>query len=476
MVVRKRSMLYPVLAAGLVFSLAACGSSGDDPGDNTEQQNVNANADNDGNGDDNNDADNDNNQTNDEDDELGFELRTEKWKTELDDYFQFGAPAVHDGTVFVGSSEGVLALDSEGEQLGAFEEGDYQSNPAIDADGVVYAKSVDGTLRAFDTEESPDGLLDEPAWSFETDIAGEGASIDSTSSPAVGPDGSIYLVSVDEHVYALAPQEDGQQPEVEWSFEMDIEGTYEEWGVPSSPTVGPDGRVYAGGHITGGDGSKLYGITAPESGDVAQKAWSVEFEGSFESNPAMNADGELFVVTHTDVKRIDTTAENPEETVVELGDESLTQMSPAVGFSTPITEEGLVFIGTRATGNLRAFDPAIEDGDREVWTFRPDHARDFFSTPVVGADGTIYVASDGTSSSGDDRHFLYAVNPDSGEADWAVELDDQVRASSPALADGIIYVGTETGDLYAIEADSSEPAASDWPMYGRDQHRTSSMP
>ena len=69
------------------------------------------------------------------------------------------------------------------------------------------------------------------------------------------------------------------------------------------------------------------------------------------------------------------------------------------------------------------------------------------SSPAIGADGTIYVASqDGK---------LYAINPN-GTQKWAF-LTVENTSSSPAIgSDGTIYVGSEDGKLYAINPDGTQ--------------------
>jgi len=63
------------------------------------------------------------------------------------------------------------------------------------------------------------------------------------------------------------------------------------------------------------------------------------------------------------------------------------------------------------------------------------------SPPVVGADGTIYLGTNGKR--------LYALNPD-GTLKWRCNLPGIVR-SSPAIGpDGTLYVGCGDGNLYAI--------------------------
>jgi outer membrane protein assembly factor BamB len=62
-------------------------------------------------------------------------------------------------------------------------------------------------------------------------------------------------------------------------------------------------------------------------------------------------------------------------------------------------------------------------------------------TPVVGGDGTVYVASD-------DRN-LYAVRPD-GSMLWALPLSGPALNPPTIGADGTLYLTTTEGELLAI--------------------------
>ncbi|MBN2355904.1 PQQ-like beta-propeller repeat protein, partial [candidate division KSB1 bacterium] len=64
-------------------------------------------------------------------------------------------------------------------------------------------------------------------WTFAVDDAVE-------SSPAIGPDGTIYFGSYDTKLYALNPN--GSQ---KWSFQTDAE-------IFTSPAIGMDGTIYFG--------------------------------------------------------------------------------------------------------------------------------------------------------------------------------------------------------------------------------------
>lgn len=79
------------------------------------------------------------------------------------------------------------------------------------------------------------------------------------------------------------------------------------------------------------------------------------------------------------------------------------------------------------------------------WTFAT--GKGIFSTPVVAADGTVYVGSA-------DRNF-YAINPDGTER-WRFETGEII--DSAALLDdlGRVYFGSGDGFLYALDAQTGQ--------------------
>ncbi|MFC7072817.1 halocyanin domain-containing protein [Halovenus rubra] len=118
----------------------------------------------------------------------------------------------------------------------AFETGNFGwSSPAV-VDGTVYVGSHDNNVYALDAEDGSE------QWTFET---GDGVS----SSPAV-VDGTVYVGSGDHNVYALDAEDGSEQ----WAFET---GDYV---TRSSPAV-VNGTVYVGSNdnnvyaIGGGDSS-----------------------------------------------------------------------------------------------------------------------------------------------------------------------------------------------------------------------------
>ena len=81
-------------------------------------------------------------------------------------------------------------------------EGSVYSSPAIGPDGTVYVGSLDKNLYAIN------GKSGVKLWEFET-----GNQIE-TSSPAIGSDGTVYVGSGDDKLYAI----NGQSGVKLWEF------------------------------------------------------------------------------------------------------------------------------------------------------------------------------------------------------------------------------------------------------------------
>jgi hypothetical protein len=92
-----------------------------------------------------------------------------------------------------------------------------------------------------------------------------------------------------------------------------------------------------------------------------------------------------------------------------------------------------------------AFDTkGIRQLSGTLWQFKTGGP--VWSSPVV-ADGVVYFGSD--------DNFFYAVDARTGQEQWRFETGDDVR-SSPAIADGIVYFRSYDHYLYAADARSGQ--------------------
>ena len=132
------------------------------------------------------------------------------------------------------------------------------SSPAIGPDGTIYFGSNDNYIYAL----NPDGTKkwrDTTAWYI-------------FSSPAIGPDGTIYFGSWDTNFYAYNPN--GTE---KWSYQL---GAVEF----SSPVIGADGTIYFGDYD-----NNLYALNPNGT-----EKWICATNGYIPSSPAIGADGTLY--------------------------------------------------------------------------------------------------------------------------------------------------------------------------------------
>jgi outer membrane protein assembly factor BamB len=284
-------------------------------------------------------------------------------------------------------------------------DGSVSSSPAIGTDGTIYIGSYDNKLYAI----NPDGSQ---KWSFTT-----GYPID--SSPAIGADGTIYVGSRDNRLYAINP--DGTQ---KWSF------TTGYW-VDSSPAIGADGTIYVGSCD-----NKLYAINP----DGTQK-WSFTTGDIITSSPAIGADGTIYVGSW-DKKLYAINPDGSQKWSFATGG-SLT--GGEIFFSPAIGADGTIYVEP-VDVYLYAMNP---DGSQK-WSFTTGGwitGGSPYTSLAIGADGTIYAGAVDAN--------LYAIRP-SGSLKWSFATEDTI-GSSPAIgADGTIYVGSYDSKLYAIKPDGSQ--------------------
>jgi outer membrane protein assembly factor BamB len=197
----------------------------------------------------------------------------------------WSSPAVgEDGTIYVGSLNFFLyALWPDGTaKWGYHTLWCIFSSPAIGPDGAVYVGSKDEALYVFEDSTTYAKLR----WKHATGQFYDGHLVD--SSPAIGEDGTIYVgtdpygaaghdpVPVDTVFFAINP--DGSR---KWAFPM-------EDGAESSPAIGPDGTIYVGSY----DGH-LYAIA--DSGTKGILKWKFLTGGAVASSPAVDACGTIYI-------------------------------------------------------------------------------------------------------------------------------------------------------------------------------------
>ncbi len=277
--------------------------------------------------------------------------------------------------------------------------------PAIGPDGTIYVH-CNGDANIVSIERlyaiSPSGII---SWTFEFN-GGLGIFTSYVqSSPAVAPDGTIYIGSEDTNLYALNP--DGT---VNWS--RSPSGS----GIDSSPAVAPDGTIYIVDATT-----TLFAY----SPDGTLK-WSYLLSDSpvgtaNKQSPSVGTDGTVYVGS---------AADNHLYAIFPDGTRKCRFLTGHRISSTPaIAADGTIYLGS---DGLYALNP---DNCTQNWKFPPNTNVLFSSvSPIIGADGCIYWRETFTS---------YGINPN-GTLKWRLGVGPFSTAgldSTPALgSDGTMYM------------------------------------
>ena len=264
------------------------------------------------------------------------------------------------------------------------------------------------------------------SWTYQTNEA-------IASSVSFGADGTLYFgcgffsTGVDSNLYAL--NRDGS---LKWRFKTNS-STF------SSPAIGPDGTIYFGSMDR-----TLYAVE--DSVTYGKLKWRFQTMFWTYSSPTIGADGTIYFGGLD----FNFYAINPD------GTEKWRYTTDWCVFSSPIIgPEGELYVGSK-DHHLYAFEDSLTYAKlrwkHPFGTFFDGHLVD--SSPAIGPDGTIYVGVDPYGASGQtpvpiDTAF-YAVNPD-GTRKWSFAMQDDGTESSPAIGpDGMVYIGANDGNLYAI--------------------------
>jgi outer membrane protein assembly factor BamB/subtilisin family serine protease len=281
-------------------------------------------------------------------------------------------------------------------------------SPAVGPDGTVYVGSNDNSLYAF----GPGGTV---KWSQ------AGQSIFDTSSAAIGTDGTIYAGNYDGNVYAFNP--DGT---TKWTYSVPGAAGSGATGnsITSSPALASDGTVYA--HASDGN---LYALTS--SGSLK---WTAAVSGESYAAPTIAPDGTIYIGTDSGTFY----AINPD------GSQKWAFTAPVSGepiyTSAAIDSAGNLYFGT-LSGNFYS----VSSSGTLRWTYA---VGDGISSAPALANGAVYFGGyDGN---------LYALSTASGALQWKFALAAQVRASAPAVdANGTIYIGSYDHNIYAVSQSGS---------------------
>jgi eukaryotic-like serine/threonine-protein kinase len=305
------------------------------------------------------------------------------------------------------------------------------ASPAVVGD-TVFVGSTDGNLYAIDRDA---GTL---KWKFAT----KGRVV---SSAAVA-NGVVYFGSYDGNFYAL----DARSGKLEWKFttagERRFEGTHLHGAQPaaesmpdpfdvylSSPTIWHD-TVYFGS----GDGN----IYALDAGSGALD-WKFKTGDVVHASPAI-ADGTVYVGSWDSYFYALDATSGVQRWRFKTGDDPDIHNQVGIQSSAAVID-GIVFFGCRDS-HLYALNAG---SGQKLWSF-PTSGSWVVASPAV-RDGMVYFA---TSDSG----LFYAVKERSGDVTFSLKFHGWPTFASPAIAGDMLYLGSWSGKLTAIDLQKQKVA------------------
>lgn len=264
------------------------------------------------------------------------------------------------------------------------------------------------------------------------------------SSPAVGPDGTIYMLQGANtllgglQLEAISPTT--HQPI--WSWNDPTAGTV---ATKTTPAVAPGGTVYV--NATGGAPGDVGVIALGPGGVVRWRLTNFSPVGS----PTIGSDGTVYVAdTSSSVHAIDPTTGSvmwsyTDPAPSSFGSNGTPSLSP-VG-DTLYTTSGAHLLAL--TGGRQ--------GGRLLWSYAPATAGFVGSTAVVGSDGTVYLTVLAPNGAGTPAH-LEAINPN-GTLEWSYAFSGGSTGATPAVtSDGRVIAGDGT----AIDAIDQATGKLEW--------------
>lgn len=338
----------------------------------------------------------------------GSPTSTPKWTAALEGA-TFSTPVIGlDDSIYIGSSNGKLYKVSSNGAVNLFYNTGSSGTvlpPVIASDGTIYfsdsykiyALTSDGKLK----------------WAYGTH----------ESMPTLGPNGTIY-VGGSLYLSALTPN-----GELMWQSTDCDSGGYEIKGA----TIDHQGYVYIVARP--GFNPRVCKLN-PDTGAVINLA-DTSLRWPLSNSPfSLDYSGNLYVVTYGGIG-IYNSNDFSEKGFVNTDNHVPTSGTPAIDETNAVIYTAVEF------GQIDKIDlktlKKISSGNWPINLSKVHYPGNI----IIGADGVFYL--------GDDLGRFYAFDPD-GSLKWLAELDSGVDiSSSPVMAaDGTLYVVSKKGTLYAF--------------------------
>ena len=363
----------------------------------------------------------------------------------------------------------VYVVDSTGQQV----------QSPFQADQAIFATSgIDGNNRLYVGAGTR-------LYAFDTQLnnfwdKGQGGEI--RAAPAVSADNSVVYIGTESGLLKAVRASDGQPL---WSFQAD-------GAVISSPTVVDVEVQDSGGSPTGQQrtliffGTKVEDGTAGGAGTIyavedlgtsGSEFWTRATPDSIVASPALDRDGTVYVGTAGGT--IYRTAWDGT-----FGSGWQVFSGGAITASPVIDENGIIYVASRS-GQIVGYEKDFISTSQPVRRYVQSVGLD--GTPGIGpapsdanAARTLFVGTSG----GDFLALTPFIGQEALVERWSLSGLGSISAPTLVTETGMVYIGTETGDLYVMKDPSINPNAkgdpdsdvlaeeAEWPTFKGDNKRT----
>jgi len=298
------------------------------------------------------------------------------------------------------------------------------SSPAVVGD-TLYIGSADHNLYAINS------FTGAQKWAFKT-----GSSV--ASSPAVAG-GIVYFLSYDGNFYAV----DASTGTLKWKFatggERRFTAKHLHGAQPAAETMPDPFDVYLSSPLVsqgavyfGSSDGNIYSLDAANG----KLNWKFTTGDVVHASPVLSV-GTLYIGSWDSYFYAIDASTGKEKWRFKTGEDP--EIHNQVGIqSSAVVSDGVVYFGCRDS-NLYAVDAVT--GEKK-WAYN-NKGSWVIASPVV-SDGKVFFA---TSDSG----MFRAVDARTGKDLFSIKFSGWPTFSSPAIARGMLYVGSHSGKLFAID-------------------------
>ena len=316
-------------------------------------------------------------------------------------------------TVVVGGVAGSLDyISTEGVVQSHVLSGDIAGTPAIGPNGNIYVGTYSGEFYGFSSD------LAVQLWSFD-------AGSEISGSAAISLDGNVFF-GTKEGVFFALDSETGAEL---WQFNAGS-------NIGSSAAIGLLGNVYFGV-----ESGYLYGLDR-ETGQVIFQ----HYAGGGVTSPALDWKGNLYFGTFA----------NEVVSLTPAGDERWRVSTDGVVSGSPVVaEDGSVVFTSFEPGTLYVVDA---EGTVAGQGFL---GASTYGSPALGSDNKIYV------STLDGRLQTWQIAEEEGLVKLAdLALGEPIYAPITIHANSTLFVTSQNGTLYEISLSFQDLSRPQWPMFG----------